>query len=207
MILLNKLHCIFHSLVWDDFEQRWCSSFMTTMRGRHYSLKQQTQFTMTNKVIDPLAYNINDFLRRATVFLHLLERGFFAQNWCSSLMKMVRGRQYTFQKLTQFTMLNKMLDPLYSNIDDSLTRGTVLLPFTRMGWFCKKLMILPVKTLAGRQCSFKQLTEFTMLKRLLDPLASNISDSLTRATELLPFNWMWWLSKKVIFLTQVNIER
>jgi hypothetical protein len=46
-----------------------------------------------------------------------------------------------------------------------------------------------------------------MLKRLLDPLASNISDSLTRATVLLPFNWMWWLSKKVIFLTQVNIVR
>jgi hypothetical protein len=49
-------------------------------------------------------------------------------------------------------------------------------------------MILLVKILAGRQYSFKQLTEFTMLKRLLDPLASNISDSLTRATVLLPFN-------------------
>jgi hypothetical protein len=24
---------------------------------------------------------------------------------------------------------------------------------------------------------------------------------------LLPFNWTWWLSKKVIFLTQENTER
>jgi hypothetical protein len=39
-------------------------------------------------------------------------------------------RQYSIKKLTQFTMLNKVLDPLASNINDSLTRATVFLPFT-----------------------------------------------------------------------------
>jgi hypothetical protein len=35
---------------------------------------------MLTKVLDPLASNINDFLRSATVFLHSLERGYFAQS-------------------------------------------------------------------------------------------------------------------------------
>jgi hypothetical protein len=155
MILLYKLHSIFHSLVWAHFEQRCCSSLMKTVRVRHYFLKQQTQFTMLNKVLDPPASNNNDFLRRATVFLHSLERDYFAQSWCSSPMKMLRGSQYSFQKLTQFTMINKVLHPLACNINDSLARATMLLPFTWMGWFCKEVIFSPMKTQRGRHYSLK----------------------------------------------------
>jgi hypothetical protein len=52
---------------------------MKTLRGRHYSLKEQTQFTMLNKLLDPHASNINGFLRGAAVVLHSHERGYFAQ--------------------------------------------------------------------------------------------------------------------------------
>jgi hypothetical protein len=38
---------------------------MKTLRGRHYSLKQQTQFTMVNKLIDPLSSDINDGLNKS----------------------------------------------------------------------------------------------------------------------------------------------
>jgi hypothetical protein len=48
-------------------------------------------------------------------------------------MKTLTGRQYSFKQLTQITVLNKMLDPLASNINDSLSRATVLLPFTSLG--------------------------------------------------------------------------
>jgi hypothetical protein len=48
--------------------------------------------------------------------------------FCSSPMKTLRGRQYSFTQLTQFTMLNKLVAPFLSNMYDSLTRSTVLLP-------------------------------------------------------------------------------
>jgi hypothetical protein len=41
--------------------------------------------------------------------------------------------QRSFQKLTQFTMLNKLQDPLACNINLSLTRDAMLLPFTSIG--------------------------------------------------------------------------
>jgi hypothetical protein len=125
-----------------NFEQKFCSSIMKTLRSKHYSLKQQIQFTMANKVLDPLASKINDFLKRTTVFLHSLERFYYAQSWCSSLLKMMTGWQHSFQMLTQFTMLNKVQDPLASNINDSLTRAAVPLPFTWMEWFSTKVMSL-----------------------------------------------------------------
>jgi hypothetical protein len=79
------------------------------------------------------------------VLLHSHERGCFEQSWFSSLMKTWRGRQYSFKEQTEFTMLNKLMDPLASNINDSLTRATVLLPSIWMGWFCKKEMVHPWK--------------------------------------------------------------
>jgi hypothetical protein len=157
---------VLHPFTW-----MWCFckkvmfSPMKTLRGRHFSLKQQTQFTMLSTVLDSLASNINDFLRRAAVFFHSLERGYFAQSWFPHPWKCREGRQYSFQKLTQFTMFSKVLDPLAFNIYDSLTRATVLLPFTWMGWCCKKMKFSPIKRLRGWQYGFQQLTQFTMLTR------------------------------------------
>jgi hypothetical protein len=45
-------------------------------------------------------------------------------------MKTLTVGQRSFQKLSQFTMLNKAQDPLASKINPSLTRAEVLLPFT-----------------------------------------------------------------------------
>jgi hypothetical protein len=45
-----------------------------------------------------------------------------------------------------------------------------------------------------------------MLNKLLGPVASNIHDSLTRATRNLPFAWMGYFAK-VVFLTHENAER
>jgi hypothetical protein len=45
-------------------------------------------------------------------------------------MKTLRVGQRSFEKLTQFTMLNKAQDPLACKINPSLTRAEVLLHFT-----------------------------------------------------------------------------
>jgi hypothetical protein len=113
------------------FCKKVMSSPMKTLRGRHFSLKQQTQFTMLIMVLDSLSSNINDFLRRATVFLHSLERGYFGQNCCSSAVKTL-SRHYSFKQQTQFTILNKVLDPLASTIIDSLKQAAVLFTFIWM---------------------------------------------------------------------------
>jgi hypothetical protein len=73
-ILLKQLQFFSHSLVWGDFAQRWCSSALETLRGREYLLKQHTQFTILNMLLNNLASNTYDFLRRTPVFLHSLER-------------------------------------------------------------------------------------------------------------------------------------
>jgi hypothetical protein len=99
-------------------------------------------------------------------------------------MKTLRGRQYSFKQLTQFIMLNNMVDPLASNINDSLTRSTVLLAFTCMGHFGTKVMFHTHINTEIWQCSFKEPTQFTVLNKVLDPLASSINDSLTRDTVL-----------------------
>jgi hypothetical protein len=158
---------------------------MKTLRVRQYSLKKQTQFTMLNKVLDSLSSNINDSLTRVQCFFHSLDCYDLEQRWCFSPMKILRSRQYFFKKLTQFTVLNKVLDPLASNINDSLPRATVLLPFTWMGGYSKKVMFSPMKTLRGRQYSFQKLTQYTMLNKVLDPLASNINDLLRKGTVFL----------------------
>jgi hypothetical protein len=53
---------------------------MKTLRGKQYYFKEQNDFTMVNKVLEAPASNINDSLTRASVLLHSLERGHFAQS-------------------------------------------------------------------------------------------------------------------------------
>jgi hypothetical protein len=165
---------------------------MKTLRGRQYSFKHLPQFKMLNKVLDPLACNINDFLTRATVFLHSLERGYLAQSWCSSPMKMLIGRQYSFKQLTQFTMLKEVLNPLLQTFIILLQELQCTFYSLVWSYFAQNWCSSPMKTLRRRQYSFKQLTQFTMMNKVLYPLASNINDSPTRATVLLPFTWMRW---------------
>jgi hypothetical protein len=52
-------------------------------------------------------------------------------------MKKLRGTHYSFQNLTQFIMLNQVIDFLVSNINDSLKRATVLPPSLESGEFAK----------------------------------------------------------------------
>jgi hypothetical protein len=153
---LKKQQFFSHSLVWGDFAQRWCSSPMETLRGREYTIKQHTQCTMLNIFLSHLASNIYDFLRRATVFLHSIERGCFAQSWCSSPMKTLTGRQCSFQMLTQITMLNSVQDPLACNINASLKELQCFPHSLERGDNAQSWCYSSRKTLRDRQYSFKE---------------------------------------------------
>jgi hypothetical protein len=122
--------------------QRWCCSSRKTLRGVQYSFQEQTEFTIQTMLLDLLVSIKKDSLTYLQFFSHLLVCGDFAQSFCSSHMKTLKARQHSFKKQTQFTMLHKVQDPLACKVNPSLTRATVFLPFTWMGWFSTKVMLL-----------------------------------------------------------------
>jgi hypothetical protein len=144
---LQELQCFSLSLEWGDSAQWWCCSSRKTVRSRQKSFKEQNEFTILSMLTDPLFSNVKDSLKNLQFFSHLLLCGDFAQSWWSSPMKTLTVGQQSFQKLTQFTMLKKVQGPLACNINASLTRAAVLLPFTWKETFNRKVMLLiQVKT-------------------------------------------------------------
>jgi hypothetical protein len=63
------------------------------------------------------------------------------------------------------------------------------------------MLFLPLKTLRVRQYSLKQVTQFNMLNKVLDPLACNTYGSLTGETVLLPAIETGLIGTKIIFFT------
>jgi hypothetical protein len=139
---LTNMQFFSHSLVCSCYAQRWCSSPMETLRGRAYCLKQHTQFSNLNMLLNHLASNIICFLRKATVFLHSLERGCFAQSWYASPLKTLTVRKGSFQMRTRFTMHNKVKGPLACNTNASLTELQWFSPSLEWGHSARKVMLL-----------------------------------------------------------------
>jgi hypothetical protein len=67
-------------------------------------------------------------------------KGLFSKTLIFLHLKTQRVRQYSIQQVTQFIVLNKVLDPLASNTYASLTGETVLLPSIETGLFCTKII-------------------------------------------------------------------
>jgi hypothetical protein len=100
------------------------------VRSRKNLFNEQNEFTILTMLLDALFSNINDSITNLQFFSHLHVFGDFAQSLCSSPMKTLKARHHSFHKLTKFTMLNKVQDPLAYKVNPSLTRAAVLLPFT-----------------------------------------------------------------------------
>jgi hypothetical protein len=195
------------SLVCREFAQSLCWSPMKTLKVRQRSFQKLTQFTMLNKVQDPLACKVNLLLQELQCFSHSLEWGDSAQRWCCSCRKTVRSRQNSFKEQNEFTTLTMLLDPLFSNITDSLTNLQFFSHLLLCGDFAQSWRSSTMKTLTVAQRSFQKLAQFTMLNKLQEPLACNINASLTRAAVLLPFTWMGRFSRKLMLLIQENTEK
>jgi hypothetical protein len=95
-------------------------------------------------------------------------------------------RQAVFlSKVHSTSTVKQVLDPLDSIINGSITRDTVLLPFTLRGFFCTKVIFLTMKTLSGSQCSYTQTTKLSSQNKVFDPPASKTHLSLTGDVVLL----------------------
>jgi hypothetical protein len=111
------------------------------MGSRQNSFKEESEFTILTMLLDAVVSVIKDYLTNLQFFSHLLVSGDFAHSLCSSPIETLKVRQCSSWKLTQFTMLNKVQDPLACNINPSLLRALVLLLFIEWGdsaqkWCC-----------------------------------------------------------------------
>jgi hypothetical protein len=155
MLLLQEMQCFSLSLEWGDSAQRWCCSSRKALRGIQYSLKEQTEFNILTKLLDPLVSNIKDSLTNFQFFSHLLVCRDFAQSWPSSSMKTLTVGQRSFQKLTQFTMLNTVQSRLIWNIHASLQDLQCFSLSLEWADSAQRWCCLSRKTVRSRQNSFK----------------------------------------------------
>jgi hypothetical protein len=61
----------------------------------------------------------------------------------------MRGMQYSFERETQFSKANNVLNPPVSYVSGVLRRYTVILPFTCIELLCRKVMFLTLENPEG----------------------------------------------------------
>jgi hypothetical protein len=128
---LRRATVLLYTLEIGYLAQSRCSSPMKTMRGRQYSLTQQTQIKPQNKALGPLASNMNDSLIEATLHFPFSCMGTFSVKVMFLSLKSLRGRHYSLIQQTQFIMLSKLIDPLPSNMKDCIRTSVFLLSLER----------------------------------------------------------------------------
>jgi hypothetical protein len=84
-----------------------------------------------------------------TLLLPFTSGGCCAHRLCTSHIKSLKDRQYSFSKLAQFKLLNKVLDPLSCKVCGSAPGHRVILP-SLLGQYCTKMMFLTLQN-AERQ--------------------------------------------------------
>jgi hypothetical protein len=91
---------------------------------RKYSCQKLTQFSQGNHVIDAAASNLGGFLWINTCVSSTLLNNLFGAYKPISTLKTIISRKHSFQKLTQFSRGNNVLDTPASNMDGFLSRDT-----------------------------------------------------------------------------------
>jgi hypothetical protein len=100
-------------------------------------------------VLYPPSLTLIVFLKRIQCSFHSLESGYFAQRWCPSHFKTLWDKQYSCYIVTEFSLLNKVLNSPPPNSNGSLTRDKVLLPFTWKSYLTQRYShFRPLKTVS-----------------------------------------------------------
>jgi hypothetical protein len=206
-VFLEERQCLFHSLEWSNVAQSWCSTHMKRLRGWQYSFKKLTQFSVGNIVVDPPVSNIDALLTREKVLVPLTWMELFAQRCFSSDMKILSGRQYSFQYVTEFSWGNNGQDISAFNTDCIAHKIHVFLHLVWSGYFSKIEWFSHFITLSDRKYSLNSISQFAQLNHVLEPSASNIDRFLSRNTVLLPFSRIQLFCTKMMLLTFENPEQ
>jgi hypothetical protein len=116
----------FKSAEYSYLEQREPISTLKNLSFRKYSIQKLIQFSQCNNELDVPASNKDCFLLRDTCVPHLAEFAYLEQTEPISTFKILSCRKYSFQKLTQFSQGNNVLENPASNTDGFLSRHTCI---------------------------------------------------------------------------------
>jgi hypothetical protein len=118
MVSFGEIH-EFLQLTWiGHFGINWSFSTLETVICRKYSFQKLLQFSQGNNVLDAHDSSKDGFLFSTLHVFHQLSWiGLYGTNEPSSCLKILICRKYSFQKLTQWSQGNNVLDATDSNID------------------------------------------------------------------------------------------
>jgi hypothetical protein len=140
------------------------------------------QFSQDIIVEDAHASNADIFLSRDTSVILISWIGLFGQNELFSTLKTLFFRKYSFQKLTNFSQKNNMLDSEASN--QRVFFGEIH-EFLKVSWMCPFAAYTAyflLKHLRYRLYYFKKLTKFSQWNNVLDAAAAYIDGFFGRDT-------------------------
>jgi hypothetical protein len=114
------------SLSWIGvFGTKWVIATLKNLICRKYSLEQLSQFSQGKIVLDATASNTNGLLLRYIYMFHWLRWiRLFVSKTAYLHLEIPSCRKFSFQKLTQFSQGNNVLDVAASNTDAFLWRDT-----------------------------------------------------------------------------------
>jgi hypothetical protein len=123
------------------------------------------------------------FFREAHVFLKICWIGLFGTKWVSFHLEKSKCRKYSFQKLTEFSQGNQVLDAPASNTDNILPRDTCVssTQMKRPIWTNISLA-QPLIYLTCKKYSLEKLTQFSQGNDLMDAPHCNIDAFLATYT-------------------------
>jgi hypothetical protein len=107
---------VFDHFIWSGYFSK-CEGF-STLKGFHFQafLSNANSILTGKRCARTSSCKPWHLLTRDRMCLPFTWKGLFAQRWQSSYFKTLRDRQYSFWELTQFKLLNKVLDPLSCNV-------------------------------------------------------------------------------------------
>jgi hypothetical protein len=98
-------------------------------------------------------------------------------------LKTLVGRQYSLQKLTQFSLANNMLDGLACNLEGFLSRDTCVSSTHLNSLFGANSMFLPLENHDEQAGFISKNTQFSQGNNMLNAPPSNIDALLYNSAE------------------------
>jgi hypothetical protein len=172
-VLLDEKQYFLPSLEWGYFAQSWYSLPMKTLRGRQYSFKMLTQFSLLNNVLDPLACYINGSVQEVQCFFHSLEKDCFAQRYVINTWEAWEFGTLSLKSLVNSHCLTACQTLLLLTLMVLFQEMQCFLHSIQWGYFAQRWWSSPMKTLRVRQYCFHILTPFSQGNKVQDPCASN----------------------------------
>jgi hypothetical protein len=101
--MFQKLHVFLHYIWRGYFSLSEWFSHLKMLTDNNYTFHRLTQISKGNNVPDTPASNIDGFFQDILVFLQFRWTVVLWTKWMIHPLEMLRARQYSFQKLTQFS--------------------------------------------------------------------------------------------------------